>query len=100
MCHKLKSMIIIVLASVLITGSFLTAPVKAQDCELDSNLIEEHSGGLADYTQMYGLNKTQSEPVSYNKYLRSSATQENSYIAILVEFPDKSLTNSFSLSTA
>ena len=93
MCHKLKSMIIIVLASVLITGSFLTAPVKAQDCELDSNLIEEHSGGLADYTQMYGLNKTQSEPVSYNKYLRSSATQENSYIAILVEFPDKTTTS-------
>ena len=93
MCHKLKSMIIIVLTSVLITGSFLTAPVKAQDCELDSNLIEEHSGGLADYTQMYGLNKTQSEPVSYNKYLRSSATQENSYIAILVEFPDKTTTS-------
>ena len=93
MRYKLKGMLIIVLNIVLMTGSFLMTPVKAQDFELDSSLIEEHAGGLADYTQMYGLNKTQSEPVSYNKYLRSSAAQENNYIAILVEFPDKTATS-------
>ncbi|WP_455682845.1 immune inhibitor A domain-containing protein, partial [Thomasclavelia sp.] len=103
MHHKLKYIIIFLLTNVLIIGCFFTIPIKAQDYELDSNLIEEHSGGLADYTKMYGLKKQQRQPVSYNKYLRSAATQENNYIAVLVEFPDKpatSLDNQQTLSKA
>ncbi len=93
MQYKFKNRIIILIINLLIVSCFSVVPIKAQNFGLDSNLIEEHSGGLADYTEMYGLNKSQSKPICYNKNLRSSATRENNYIAILVEFPDKTATS-------
>lgn len=90
---KLKDVFKILLTYVLIISCFFTIPIKAQDFELDSTLIGEHSGGLADYTEMYGLKKSEKKPVSYNRNFRSAATQTNNYIAILVEFPDKMTTS-------
>ena len=89
---KIK-LVIAVLISSLIMGSFTVTSVYGKNDELDTTLLEEHAGGLLDYTKMYGLEKEDVKPITHNRYLRSSAPQENNYLAIMVEFPDKTGTS-------
>ena len=89
---KIK-LVITVLISSLIMGSFTVTSVYGKNDELDTTLLEEHAGGLLDYTKMYGLEKEEVKPITHNRYLRSSASQENNYLAIMVEFPDKTGTS-------
>ena len=85
---KIK-LIVAMLISSLLMNSFIVAPVYGENDEPDQTLLENHVGGLLDYTQMYGLEKNENEVIRYQPYLRSSAPQENNYLAIMVEFPDK-----------
>ena len=89
---KIKLVVAMLIGS-LIMSSFTVATVYGKDDELDTTLLEEHAGGLLDYTKMYGLEKEDVKPITYNRYLRSSAPQENNYLAIMVEFPDKTGTS-------
>lgn len=93
MYRKLNLGIILLMINFLVISSFALMPVNAQDEELDTSLLEEHEGGLVDYTEMYGLEKNEQNSITYNNRLRSSAAQENNYIAILVEFPDMTSTD-------
>ena len=88
MYRKLNLGIILLMINFLVISSFALMPVNAQDEDLDTSLLEEHEGGLVDYTRMYGLEKKEQTLTIYNNCLRSSATQKNNYIAVLVEFPD------------
>ena len=85
---KIKLVIAMLISSIII-GSFTVISVYGKNDELDTTLLEEHAGGLLDYTKMYGLEKEEVKPITHNRYLRSSAPQENNYLAIMVEFPDK-----------
>lgn len=99
---KIK-LVIIVLISSLVMSSFTVISVYGKNDELDTTLLEEHEGGLLDYTKMYGLGREETKPITQNRYLRSSMPQKNNYIAIMVEFPDKtgtSLDDSQTLSKA
>lgn len=99
---KIK-LVIIVLISSLVMSSFTVISVYGKNDELDTTLLEEHEGGLLDYTKMYGLEREETKPITQNRYLRSSMPQKNNYIAIMVEFPDKtgtSLDDSQTLSKA
>ena len=89
---KIK-LIVAMLISSLLMNSFIVAPVYGENDEPDQTLLENHVGGLLDYTQMYGLEKNENEVIRYQPYLRSSAPQENNYLAIMVEFPDKTGTS-------
>ena len=89
---KIK-LIVAMLISSLLMNSFIVAPVYGENDEPDQTLLEDHVGGLLDYTQMYGLEKEDMKPITPNRYLRSSAPQENNYLAIMVEFPDKTGTS-------
>ena len=89
---KIKLVIAMLIGS-LIMGSFTVISVYGKNDELDTTLLEEHAGGLLDYTKMYGLEKEEVKPITHNRYLRSSAPQENNYLAIMVEFPDKTGTS-------
>ena len=89
---KIK-LIVAMLISSLFMNSFIVAPVYGENDEPDQTLLEDHVGGLLDYTQMYGLEKEDMKPITPNRYLRSSAPQENNYLAIMVEFPDKTGTS-------
>ena len=89
---KIK-LIVAMLISSLFMNSFIVAPVYGENDESDQTLLEDHVGGLLDYTQMYGLEKEDMKPITPNRYLRSSAPQENNYLAIMVEFPDKTGTS-------
>ena len=93
MYRKLNLGIILLIINFLIMGNLALMPVNAKDEELDTSLLEEHEGGLVDYTEMYGLEKDEQDSIAYNSNLKSSATQENNYIAILVEFPDMTSTD-------
>ncbi|WP_279155617.1 immune inhibitor A domain-containing protein, partial [Thomasclavelia cocleata] len=99
---KIK-LIITLLISSLLMSSFTVTSVYGKSDELDTTSLEEHTGGLLDYTKMYGLEKEETKPIEQNKYLRSNQPQTNNYIAIMVEFPDKtgtSLDDSQTLSKA
>ena len=89
---KIKLVIAMLISSIII-GSFTVISVYGKNDELDTTLLEEHAGGLLDYTKMYGLEKEEVKPITHNRYLRSSAPQENNYLAIMVEFPDKTGTS-------
>ena len=93
MYRKLNLGIILLIVNFLVIGSFALMPVNAQDEELDTSLLEDHEGGLVDYTEMYGLERDEQDSITYNSSLRSSTIQENNYIAILVEFPDMTSTD-------
>ena len=55
---KIK-LIVAMLISSLLMNSFIVAPVYGENDEPDQTLLENHVGGLLDYTQMYGLEKNE-----------------------------------------
>ena len=103
MHQRLRKILMMLLINILVIGNYTLISVNAQNNVMDTPLLEEHKGGFVDYTEMYGLEKSKSKPITYNRFQRSTATQENNYLAILVEFPDKpttSLDDSLTLSKA